>query len=553
MNPFNKDCQLGYVYEILPQFALINFPSAKKMDAMRLQNSVGGEAAGSAAGVGDFVIIESSSRGFLARIIELKLHDNLNKSIANANQDYEVLGKAEILLSFNSDKPEKAVKTAFAYPSIGSKVYACQNEQIQKYVENFGAKSAGEVYADLGTIISSDVQCRVSLNALLKRHCAVVGTTGGGKSWTVSKLIEEISSKTKTKIILFDATGEYATLGAQTVELGRNAYLPYEKLSISDLFILLRPGGQSQRSILLEAIRSLKIVRLDAKTGAYKKAYMQRKEYNELYKRHVKEIEDNTCNFNINYLVAQIKEECVLYFPEGWGAADIKMYDQQASLVNRIVNLINTDLFNRLFGFKNIMSECVSVMDVMEQFLLKPANPQEPKENILRINLENVSSLFNAKEIVANALGSYFLEKGRRREFIKSPVILVIDEAHQFLNKDVKDEFSETLPLNAFDLIAKECRKYGLFLCLATQMPRDISTGTLSQMGSFIVHRLINEADKRIIENASAQAGKNALDFLPSLGEGEVLLIGADFQMPLLIKINVPKTPPNSQTPDLTA
>lgn len=50
--------------------------------------------------------------------------------------------------------------------------------------------------------------------------------------------------------------------------------------------------------------------------------------------------------------------------------------------------------------------------------------------------------------------------------------------------------------LDSFDQIAKECRKHGLFLCLATQMPRDIPQGTLSQMGTFIVHRLINPFDK---------------------------------------------------------
>jgi DNA helicase HerA-like ATPase len=82
-------------------------------------------------------------------------------------------------------------------------------------------------------------------------------------------------------------------------------------------------------------------------------------------------------------------------------------------------------------------------------------------------------------------------------------------------------------------------------------MPRDIPAGTLSQIGTFIVHRLINDKDKQVIENAASSAGKNALSFLPSLGEGEALLIGVDFQMPLLIKINKPKTPPTSETPDL--
>jgi DNA helicase HerA-like ATPase len=174
-----------------------------------------------------------------------------------------------------------------------------------------------------------------------------------------------------------------------------------------------------------------------------------------------------------------------------------------------------------------------------------------PEGNILRVSFENIPSSFSAKEIVSNALATYLLNKARKRDFYKSPVVLVIDEAHQFLNKNVRDDYFEIQSLDAFDLIAKECRKYGLFLCLATQMPRDIPIGTLSQMGTFIVHRLINEKDKQSIENAASSANKNLLSFLPILGEGEALLIGVDFPMPLLIKIDKPKNPPQSDTPRL--
>ena len=131
--------------------------------------------------------------------------------------------------------------------------------------------------------------------------------------------------------------------------------------------------------------------------------------------------------------------------------------------------------------------------------------------------------------------------------------MLFIDEAHQFLNKRINADDNTTFSLQSIDLIAKECRKYGLFLCLATQMPRDIPIGTLSQMGTFIVHRLINEKDKQSIENAASSANKNALSFLPILGEGEALLVGVDFPMPLLIKIDKPITPPESETPRLKA
>lgn len=109
-----------------------------------------------------------------------------------------------------------------------------------------------------------------------------------------------------------------------------------------------------------------------------------------------------------------------------------------------------------------------------------------------------------------------------------------------------------TKPLDAFDSIAKECRKYGLFLCIATQMPRDIPIGTLSQMGTFIVHRLINYNDKEAISNACSTANKNTLDFLPVLGEGEAVLTGVDFPMPIIMKFDLPENEPHSGTPKLT-
>jgi len=70
-------------------------------------------------------------------------------------------------------------------------------------------------------------------------------------------------------------------------------------------------------------------------------------------------------------------------------------------------------------------------------------------------------------------------------------------------------------------------------------------------MGTFIVHRLINEQDKKAIENAASSANRSALSFLPILGEGEALLVGVDFPMPLLVKINAPDKKPESNTPRL--
>ena len=158
---------------------------------------------------------------------------------------------------------------------------------------------------------------------------------------------------------------------------------------------------------------------------------------------------------------------------------------------------------------------------------------------------------YQVREILVNAIGNHLLNEAREGLYKDSPIIVFIDEAHQFLNKSIADEYFSAKPLDAFEQISKEARKYGLFLCIATQMPRDIPLGTLSQMGTFVVHRLINEQDKKAVENAASAANRNSLSFLPILGEGEALLVGVDFPMPLTIKIDAPKRVPDSQTPKL--
>ncbi|EHL79044.1 hypothetical protein HMPREF1015_02255 [Bacillus smithii 7_3_47FAA] len=83
-----------------------------------------------------------------------------------------------------------------------------------------------------------------SLQTLFSRHTAIVGTTGSGKSYTTSKLVEDLIANNQ-KVVLLDATGEYEELAksnstkAYLVNLGTTHHIDYRKLSIDDLFYLL--------------------------------------------------------------------------------------------------------------------------------------------------------------------------------------------------------------------------------------------------------------------------------------------------------------------------
>ncbi|MGZ3790699.1 MAG: ATP-binding protein, partial [Bacteriovorax sp.] len=145
-------------------------------------------------------------------------------------------------------------------------------------------------------------------------------------------------------------------------------------------------------------------------------------------------------------------------------------------------------------------------------------------------------------------IGRKLLSFARSDRFRDKPILVVVDEAHNFLGKRVGAEDNST-KLDAFEMIAKEGRKYGLNICLATQRPRDITEGVLSQMGTLLVHRLTNDRDREVVERACGEIDRSAASFLPNLKQGEVALVGVDFPIPMTIQMDKPIRPPKSDGP----
>lgn len=561
INPFKHEYFLGYINQVLPQYVKVHFPSSVLLNGF---THFGQEFNGGL--VGSFVIIEGDKNGFLGRITEISLPESERLSLnekAFQTSDFHPTGKIEILLSFDLYEPLKIKKGLTSYPNIGAKVFVSSGELVQEYMSRFGVKENENSSAiKLGNLVSSpSTEVKVNLQSIFGRHCAVVGTTGGGKSFTVSKLIESLIS-TANKAILIDATGEYDGKynNTKSIDIGNGEnILHYSQLTIDDIFFLLKPSPRTQMPKLMEAIRSLKIVKIaesaqlehkgeiiPIEDGLLKKNGKSKKPYDAFYYRNISIIENGIADFDFMKLHRQLTEECIYDNGTSWGGIAPNDLSYCVSLISRVSNLANTPELNQIFGFQQEKTEN-DLTDVINSFISK----ENTTDNLLRLNLENVKYDFQVRETLVNAIGKFLLTKARNGSFKECPIVVFIDEAHQFLNKSVKDEYFDSKPLDAFDSIAKECRKYGLFLCIATQMPRDIPQGTLSQMGTFIVHRLINHNDKESINNACSSANKNTLDFLPILGEGEAILTGVDFPMPIILKFDKPDIEPNSNTPSL--
>ncbi|HWS09168.1 MAG TPA: ATP-binding protein, partial [Xanthobacteraceae bacterium] len=88
----------------------------------------------------------------------------------------------------------------------------------------------------------------------------------------------------------------------------------------------------------------------------------------------------------------------------------------------------------------------------------------------------------------------------------------------------------------AISRIAKEGRKYGVFLGLVTQRPAELDPTILSQCSTLFAMRMTNERDQSLLRSAVADTAANLLAFLPSLGTGEALAFGEGVALPTRLK-----------------
>ena len=105
------------------------------------------------------------------------------------------------------------------------------------------------------------------------------------------------------------------------------------------------------------------------------------------------------------------------------------------------------------------------------------------------------------------------------------PLLVVCEEAHQYANADRSIGFQPAR--EALSRIAKEGRKYGVFLGLVTQRPAQIDPTLVSQCSTVFAMRMGNEATRSIVRAAVSDPGDRLLGFLAALGTREALAFGA--------------------------
>ena len=267
-NIFDPNRHIGVVAAVFPARAFVNLGD----EAAKSGTSMYGHPLGSGQ-VGEFVLIDCDSTAVVGRVSAVRLVER-DRLVVNASIDdkrpVDPIGEVDLLATLDRETG-RVYPGISARPRLGAQVYSPAPDLMSALISNTSSDSHGVTATlNLGVVSSlHDAVVEVTPERIFGRHCAILGATGGGKSYTIAKLIEE-SAKHKCKIILIDATGEFHPLGAlaRHVSLGKplhgetEAHLPYSALEEQDLYALFQPSGKVQGPKLREAIYSLRVAHI---------------------------------------------------------------------------------------------------------------------------------------------------------------------------------------------------------------------------------------------------------------------------------------------------
>jgi DNA helicase HerA-like ATPase len=452
------------------------------------------------------------------------------------------------------------VRGVETYPLPLQDAFLCLNDELEsiyRAAEDL-KENKNDPMVPIGNYVGgNNAVCRANIDKLFGHHCAILGSTGSGKSGTVASILHSVlSHKTDGKsisprIVIIDPHGEYAkafkdkaivykayneasTSSVATEQLK----LPYWLMS-SDEFRSLVIGktefeATSQTNMVYQAITYARL---------FSSGLIQN-----LGDSPLGEAIDNTpnegvtpeqiLNFDRDKPIPFLLSEFIKHLDKVQGQKPSKAENLAASSgrdkIDSILKKLKVLRSNPQLAF--LIDEFSSTSPTLETVLSQFVGENGDKN----LRIIDISGLPNEvagplTALIARLLFQYKLWQ-TREEREKDPILFICEEAHRYVPNHGEAQYKEAQ--EAVRRIAKEGRKYGVGLMLISQRPSDVEATVLSQCNSWIILRLTNSNDQEHVSKFLPDSLVGLTKMLPSLTRREAIFVGEAAALPSRIRIN---------------
>jgi DNA helicase HerA-like ATPase len=357
---------------------------------------------------------------------------------------------------------------------------------------------------------NNNVRARISVDDMLGKHFAMLGTTGAGKSCALTLILKRILAQNPNgHILLLDPHGEYGRAFGDHAELLTvdSFRLPYWLCNFEELTEVLFGHEKAESSMEIMYLRELVLAAKLAFAG-------NSRDTAGIYV-------DTPVPFSLGDLKRFIEQKI----------GSLENGDKMpfyARIKSRLISLQADRRFDFMFDTGLVVRDDFAAM--LGRLFRVPSKGKP----MAILDLAGLPSevLNVVVALICRLAFDFAVEAGQQ-----IPLLLVCEEAHRYAPQDTELGFEPAK--RALSRIAKEGRKYGISLGVISQRPSELASTILSQCNTVFAFRMSNERDQEIIAATLAEASAAMLAVLPFLGNSEAIAIGEGVRVPMRLRFDV--------------
>ena len=486
---------LGHVLSVRGSEAQVGLPSPSLNDESR-------------ATVGKFLAIGAGGRRLIGMVTEV----SVNNIDSPHGDRYGAVARVDLMGEIRRDDAgvDSFRRGVAEYPAIGDTAAMLAKEELRLIYKasSFNAINIGHLHHD------ESIPAFIDVDNLLSKHFAILGSTGVGKSSGVAVVLGEILyARPNLRIFMLDGHNEYGRCFGDRVNIMNpgNLKLPFWLFSFEEIVDVIysgRPAIEDEIEILAELIPIAKGMYLQHKASADRLV--------------LRKTDAKNSGYTVDTPVPYLLQDLISLIDERMGKLENRSSRMNYHrLMTRIETIRNDPRYGFMFENANVGGD--TMVELLTQlFRLEPNGKPITIMQLAGLPVEVVDAVVCALCRLAFDFGLW--SDGA------SPMLFVCEEAHRYAAADHAIGFGPTR--RALLRIAKEGRKYGVFLGLVTQRPAELDPTIISQCSTLFAMRMANDRDQALLRSAVSDAAANLLAFVPSLGTREVVGFGEGVPLP---------------------
>ena len=408
------------------------------------------------------------------------------------------------------DAPSASFINPWIPPQSGKQIFLADDEMLANILSRKRLGEPGS--ATVGSLLTRKpdaVPIVLSVKDVVSTHMAIIASTGAGKSYLASVLIEELMQPhNKACVLIIDPHGEYGTLD-------QIANFPQFSAEAEGK----RPAYSAQVRVYKPEQVKVRISSLDMGDMRHLLPEMTEKQQHLLSRalRKVRELKRST-PWGAEDLKAAIRAVSKQKGDEDSDGAD------DSSTVHALTWRIEQRFVDN-FTFDDIQHLDLPEIFQPGQCTVLPLNEIDERDQ--QVVVATLLRRLNKARMDT--------ERGKvhsGESYLPYPVFVLIEEAHHFAPGG-----AEVVSTSILKQVLAEGRKFGIGVGLISQRPGKLDADVLSQCQTQCIMRIVNEIDQKSVAAAIEGVGRDLLDNLPALSKGQVIIAGAAVNTPVICRV----------------